>query len=133
MLEKLRNKIPVLFQRPLFDKMIHEYRGQKYWELPHVSGHPFVYAFADFHEDMSMTWTFPAIVSILYGIEQEIKIDEDGNNVLINSTGSKFEYDGNNISPLFFTEEYKHVSAVLFSSCGTFRSRLKEISPGCPS
>lgn len=38
MLEKLRNKIPVLFQRPLFDKMIHEYRGQKYWELPHVSG-----------------------------------------------------------------------------------------------
>lgn len=122
MLEKLRNKIPVLFQRPLFDKMIHEYRG-----------HPFVYAFADFHEDMSMTWTFPAIVSILYGIEQEVKIDEDGNNVLINSTGSKFEYDGNNISPLFFTEEYKHVSAVLFSSCGTFRSRLKEISPGCPS
>ena len=74
-----------------------------------------------------------SLVSILYGIEQEVKIDEGGNNVLINSTGSKFEYDGNNISPLFFTEEYKHVSAVLFSSCGTFRSRLKEISPGCPS
>ncbi len=119
-LEKLRNEMPVMFGSPLYSKLTHEYQHQKYWELPHVKGKPLVFAIADFHADMSMTWSFPAITSILYGIEQMAEKDEDGKVTLVSASGNKFAKKNNvEISPLFLDDQYKHVSAVLFSPCGT--------------
>lgn len=119
-LEKLRNEMPVMFGSPLYSKLAHEYQHQKYWELPHVKGKPLVFAIADFHADMSMTWSFPAITSILYGIEQMAEKDEDGKVTLVSASGNKFAKKNNvEISPLFLDDQYKHVSAVLFSPCGT--------------
>lgn len=119
-LEKLRNEMPVMFGSPLYSKLIHEYHHQRYWELPHVNGKPLVFAIADFHADMSMTWSFPAITSILYGIEQIAEKDEDGKVTLVSASGNKFAKKNNvEIPPLFLDDQYKHVSAVLFSPCGT--------------
>lgn len=119
-LEKLRNEMPVMFGSPLYSKLTHEYQHQRYWELPHVNGKPLVFAIADFYADMSMTWSFPAITSILYGIEQVAEKDEDGNVTLVAASGNKFaKKSGVEISPLFLDDQYKHVSAVLFSPCGT--------------
>jgi len=119
-LEKLRNEMPVMFGSPLYSKLTHEYQHQKYWELPHVKGKSLVFAIADFHADMSMTWSFPAITSILYGIEQMAEKDEDGKVTLVSASGNKFAKKNNvEISPLFLDDQYKHVSAVLFSPCGT--------------
>ena len=79
-----------------------------------------MFAIADFHADMSMTWSFPAIISILYGIEQITEKDENGNVTLVTVSGNKFAKKSNvEISPLFLDDQYKHVSAVLFSPCGT--------------
>ena len=119
-LEKLRNEMPVRFGSPQYSKLTHEYQHQKYWELPHVKGKPLVFAIADFHADMSMTWSFPAITSILYGIEQMAEKDENGKVTLVSASGNKFAKKNNvEISPLFLDDQYKHVSAVLFSPCGT--------------
>lgn len=119
-LEKLRNEIPIMYGSPLYSKMKHEYHNQRYWELPHVKGKPLVFAIADFHADMSMTWSFPAITSILYGIEQMAEKDKDGKVTLVSASGDKFaKKNSAEISPLFLSEEFKHVSAILFSPCGT--------------
>ena len=67
-----------------------------------------------------MTWSFPAIISILYGIEQTAEIDEDGHVTLVNASGNKFTKKKNvEIAPLFLDDQFKHVSAVLFTPCGT--------------
>ena len=119
-LEKLRNEMPLMFGSSLFTKLKHEYQKQKYWELPHVKGKPLVFAIADFHADMSMTWSFPAIISILYGIEQTAEKDENGLVTLVNASGNKFTKKKNvEIAPLFLDDQFKHVSAVLFTPCGT--------------
>lgn len=119
-LEKLRNEMPLMFGSPLFSKLKHKYQSQKYWELPHVKGKPLVFAIADFHADMSMTWSFPAIISILYGIEQTAEIDDDGQVTLVNASGNKFTKKKNvEIAPLFLDDQFKYVSAVLFTPCGT--------------
>lgn len=119
-LEKLRNEMPLMFGSSLFTKLKHEYQKQKYWELPHVKGKPLVFAIADFHADMSMTWSFPAIISILYGIEQTAEKDENGQVTLVNASGNKFTKKNNvEIAPLFLDDQFKHVSAVLFTPCGT--------------
>lgn len=118
--EKLRNEMPVMFGSSLFSKLKHENQNQKYWELPHVKDKPLVFAIADFHADMSMTWSFPAITSILYGINQMAEKDEEGKTTLVSAFGEKYTKKNNvQISPLFLNEEFKHVSAVLFSPCGT--------------
>lgn len=118
--EKLRNEMPVMFGSSLFSKLKHENQKQKYWELSHVKGKPLLFAIADFHADMSMTWSFPAITSILYGVNQMAEIDEDGKITLVNAFGEKYTKKNKvEISPLFLNDEFKHVSAVLFSPCGT--------------
>ncbi|MBR1769088.1 MAG: glycosaminoglycan attachment site [Bacteroidales bacterium] len=119
-LEKLRNEMPVMFGSPLYSKLKHKYKDKKYWDLPHVKGKPLVFAIADFHADMSMTWSFPAITSILYGTEQMAEKDEDGKVTLVSSFGDKYVKKNNAvINPLFLDDEFKYVSAVLFSPCGT--------------
>ena len=96
---KMEDEIPLMFGSPLYSKLKHTYQNQPYWELNHVKGKPLVYAIADFHADMSMTWSFPGIISILYGIV--------------------FQKGELRIKPLFLDEQFKHVSAVFFSPCGT--------------
>ena len=116
---KLEDEIPLLYGSPLYSKLKHTYNTQPYWELEHVKGKPLVYAIADFHADMSMTWSFPGIVSILYGIDQKAFQNEDGSIDLVNEAGMVFHKKDVGIHPLFLDEQFRHVSAVMFSPCGT--------------
>lgn len=117
--EKLENDIPLLYGSSLYSKLKHTYQNHPYWDLPHVKGKPLVYAIADFHEDLSMTWSFPGIASILYGVDQDVSQNEDGSIDLINEAGTVFQKKTTKISPLFLDHQFSHVSAVLFSPCGT--------------
>ena len=117
--KKMENEIPLMYGSPLYSKLTHTYHDQPYWELTHVKGKPLVYAIADFHADMSMTWSFPGIISILYGIDQKAIHNDDGTISLENESGIVFQKGELKIMPLFLDAQFKHVSAVLFSPCGT--------------
>lgn len=117
-LKKLENETPLMYGSPLFSKLKHQYEKHSYWELEHVKGKPLVYAIADFHADMSMTWSFPAIAKILYGIDQKSEITENGT-ILHNESGIKFQKGETAITPLFLDKQFKYISAVMFSPCGT--------------
>jgi hypothetical protein len=114
--EKLNNEVPLLFGNALFDKM-----KKKYWEKEHVKDKPFIIAIADFHDTMSMTWTFTALSDYLYGYKYDHTFDEKGNLVVKPvKIGDYIKENGTKIpSGFFFLPDSENVSAVIFSSCGT--------------
>ncbi len=114
--ELLSNNVPLLFGNALFDKM-----KKKYWEKEHVKGKPFVIAIADFHDSMSMTWTYNALLDYLYGYRYEHSFDEDG--IIVVKPIKIEDYtkpNGTKIpSGFFFQPNSENVSAIIFSTCGT--------------
>jgi len=112
----LKNEVPLLFGAALFDKM-----KKKYWEKDHVKGKPFVIAIADFHDTMSMTWTYNALLDYLYGYRYEHSYDKEENiEVKPIKIGNYTKQNGTEIpSGFFFQPNVEHVSAIIFSTCGT--------------
>jgi len=113
--EEHRNAMPLRFGSPLYSKL-----NKKYWELPHVSGNPLVFAIADFHDDQSMLWSSTALFNYLYGVRHEHHYDENGqliiNPIIIDSHKIKCKEIP---SGYFFQPDAENVSAVLFSASGT--------------
>ena len=114
--EELINEMPLKFGSPLFDKL-----KKKYWNLPHVKGKPFIIAIADFHEDMSMTWSFPALTEYLYGIKYSHYHDKNGKLIIEPSDIKEFTKKTRTKVPagFFFQPESENVSAIIFSSTAT--------------
>lgn len=114
--EKLKNEMPLLFGNALFDKS-----KKKYWEKDHVKGLPFVIAIADFHDTMSMTWSFSALLEYLYGHTYKHSFDTDGNIIAEAIKANNYtKSNGTEIpSGFFLDKENENISAVLFSSCAT--------------
>lgn len=114
--KKLENETPLLFGSALYDKM-----KKKYWEKEHVKEKPFVIAIADFHDTMSMTWSYNALMNYLYGYRYEHSFDEKGNLIIepikidsyVKSNGAKIP------SGFFFQPDSENISAIIFTSCGT--------------
>lgn len=111
-----KNAMPLRFGSALFSKL-----KKEYWKLQYVIGKPLIFAIADFHDDMSMTWSFPAIIDMLYGVKHNFHHDQNGN-LIINPikildytkpTGAKVP------SGFFYQPEATNVSGVLFSSTAT--------------
>lgn len=114
--EKLRNEMPLLFGNALFDKS-----KKKYWEKDHVKGLPFVIAIADFHDTMSMTWSFSALLEYLYGHTYKHTFDENGN-ILVEAVKANnyIKPNGTEIPSGFFLQrENENISAIMFSPCAT--------------
>lgn len=114
--KKLDNETPLLFGNALFDKM-----KKKYWEKEHVKDKPFVIAIADFHDTMSMTWTYNALLDYLYGYRYEHSFNEKGELIVKPvKIGDYTKPNGTKIpSGFFFQPDSENVSAIIFSSCGT--------------
>jgi hypothetical protein len=112
----LLNEMPLMFGSALFDKL-----KKKYWEKDHVKGMPFAIAIADFHDTMSMTWSFNALLEYLYGYKYENSLDNDGTLTIHPiKIGNYKKHNGTEIpSGFFFQPESENVSAVIFSSCAT--------------
>lgn len=114
--EKLRNEMPLLFGNALFDKS-----KKKYWEKEHVIGLPFVIAIADFHDTMSMTWSFSALLEYLYGHTYNHTFDEEGNIIVESVKANNYiKPNGTEIPSGFFLQsENENISAIMFSPCAT--------------
>ena len=90
-----------------------------YSKLEHVDGNPFVVAIAPFDSHHAFTQNNTLINRVLFGIEPPT-IDENGQPVFkeISHIAGK---DGKNIELGIFTNDsYKEISAVIFSTTGTF-------------
>jgi hypothetical protein len=90
-----------------------------YSKLEHVDGNPFVVAIAPFDSHYAYTQNNTLINRVLFGIEPPM-IDENGQPIfkeISHITGK----DGENIELGIFTNDsYKEISAVIFSTTGTF-------------
>ncbi len=110
-----QNEMPIKFGSPLYSKL-----QKKYWDLPHVQGHPLVFAIADFHDDQSMIWSSTALIDYLYGIRHDFYYDENRKLII---TPLKIEThkagDKEIPSGFFLQPDSEFVSGVLFSASGT--------------
>jgi hypothetical protein len=114
-LEAHRDQIPIMFGSPLYSKL-----KKKYWELPHIKGHPLILAIADFHDDGSMLWTSTALSSYLYGTRHDWHHDDKGKLIITPSKVESHQFGAKQIpSGFFFQPDAEHISAVLFSASGT--------------
>lgn len=87
-----------------------------YCSLEHVKGHPFVLALAPFDRILSQSQNNTAINRVLYGVEPPKK--NSGTQAIVESIPNK---NGQRIDLGIFTNDsYKEISAVIFSTTGTF-------------
>lgn len=110
------NDMPLRFGSPLFSKL-----QKKYWDLPHVKGKPIIIAIADFHDDMSMTWSFNAIIDYLYGLKFSFIYSPQEELIISSQKIPPYKKpSGAEVEAGYFSEpETENISAVLFSSTGT--------------
>lgn len=136
--KKLENETPLLFGSALASKISKvDKDGKKYWEKEHVINKPFLIAIADFHDTMSMTWTYNALLDYLYGYKYEHSFDENGELIVKPIKIEKYiKPNGTEIpSGFFFQPNSENVSAIIFSSCGTlskFNRMGKQAGLGSP-
>ncbi len=111
----LENQMPQKFGSPLFSKM-----KKRYWEKPHVAGHPLLLAIADFHAPASMRWSHAALPFYLYGLRIQTIVGAD-NQLIERFVPGPDHVVGDKIVPTnFFAQpDTEHISGVLFSNAGT--------------
>lgn len=113
--EYTRNYMPVKFGSSLYSKM-----SKKDWLRDHVSGLPYVVAIADFHGELSMTWSSSALTYYLFGLEVDHDQVRSGNLVSPYTRINEHVWGDKRIPGYFFGQEHtEHVSAILFSNAGT--------------
>jgi hypothetical protein len=114
--EENSNNMPLKFGSALFDKL-----KKRYWKLPHVQGKALIIAIADFHDEMSMTWSFNAITDYLYGYRYRTHFDKNGKLIITPEKIPPYtKENGTEIQAGFFDlPDTENISAVLFSSTGT--------------
>lgn len=110
----LEEVMPLRFGSPMHSKM-----QKRYWDLGHVSGHPFVLAIADFHDSASMTWSHTAMPIYLYGRSAEVIDGDEGMQGAVEKRLAGFARKDEVLRPFFEQDDGEHVSAVLFSNAGT--------------
>lgn len=110
-----KDYMPIRYGSPLFTKL-----QKRYWERPHVIGKPLVFAIADFHAKLSMTWSSTALLRYLYGVSHQFHYGENGKLVISPLRVETHEIGGKTVpSGFFFQENAEHVSAIVFSAVGT--------------
>ncbi len=117
LLGKLKDKKDLFIG--LKDKKTQKPKKFPYSKLEHVQGNPFVVAIAPFDSHYAYTQNNTLINRVLFGIEPPM-IDENGQPIFkeISHIAGK---DGENIELGIFTNDsYKEISAVIFSTTGTF-------------
>ncbi|MCI0624486.1 MAG: hypothetical protein L0387_23040 [Acidobacteria bacterium] len=113
--EYFAHYVPTKYGSALFSKL-----QKRYWDLPHVAGHPLVFAVQDFHAPQAMVWSNTALVEYLYGIRQVETKRPDGTSEIVSKRIEKYEWQGKEIPAGFFSQpEAEHVSAVLANPGGT--------------
>ena len=104
--EYFEHYVPIRFRNALFKKLEHKHQGKRYWELPHVVGHPFVLALQDFHAPKftSMFWSSSALVEYLYGIRQVERRTADDLVEIASERVDLYKWENREIPAGFFSQ-----------------------------
>lgn len=107
--------LPIRYAGPLTAKL-----AKRYWEQPHVSGRPIVFAIQDFHDQGSMTWSRTGLPTYLYGYLHHPKHEDDGSLTIVPEKVRTHRWGSKQIQSGFFNlPDAENVSAVFFNSSGT--------------
>jgi len=121
-LDYFQHYVPRKFGSVLFSKL-----NKRYWERPHVSGKPLVFAVQDFHTIRAMSWSNTALVEYLYGIRQTRKNTPEGPSSIVSEPIKEFVWQGKPIPAGFFYQpDTENISAVMANPEGTI-SKFKRI------
>ena len=108
-------ELPIRFGSPLFSKL-----RNKYWELEHSKGRPFVLAIQAFFNEESLTLADSALTQYLYGHRMSAGWTPAGNLVLNTDIVESHTYGDKTIPSNFFEQpDTEYVSAVVFTNSGT--------------
>ena len=111
----LEHEMAQKFGSPLFSKL-----KKRDWEKPHVAGHPFILALADFHAPGSMRWSHGALAQYLYGLKSVLTPDADNRLMEMFIPGNAHVVGHKTVPTNFFAQPgAENVSGVLFSNAGT--------------
>lgn len=113
--ELTKDFIPIKFGSPLFSKL-----QNKYWEMPHVKGHPLLIAIHDFHREDSMTWSSSGLSQYLYGARHRPFYDAQGRLSVVVEPIETHTYKTKTIPSGFFKQPgAENISGILFSNSAT--------------
>ena len=108
-------ELPLRFGSPLFSKL-----KNRYWELEHCKGRPFILAIQAFFNEESLTLTDSSLTQYLYGRRMSAGWTPTGNLVVNADTVESHTYGGKTIPSNFFERpDTEYVSAVMFTNSGT--------------
>ena len=95
--------------------------GGRYWELPHVAGHPLVLAVQDFHAPHAMVWSNTALVEYLYAIRQTERPTADGSVEIVSEPVKEYVWGDKPPIPagFFLQPDTENISAVIANPGGT--------------
>jgi hypothetical protein len=111
----LENEMAQNFGSPLFSKL-----KKRDWEKPHVAGHPYLLALADFHAPGSMRWSSGALPQYFYGLKSVYTPDADNQLMEMFIPGDDHVVGDKRVPTNFFAQAgAENVSGVLFSNAGT--------------
>lgn len=115
-IKETSNEMPLRFASALTSKL-----EKKYWELSHVKNKPIILAIADFHDNMSMTWSSTSLINYIYGIKSDFYYDEKGQLIIKPKEISHYNKpSGALVKANFFSlPDSENISAILFSSTAT--------------
>ncbi|MCU1251036.1 MAG: hypothetical protein JWQ49_4065 [Edaphobacter sp.] len=121
----LLNYMPIKWGSALYSKL-----QKKYWDLPHVSGKPILFAVQDFHLPQAMSVSGSTLMPYLYGIEFSALYDMDGNLFVNRGIRADHTWGGKTIPSGFFNQpEADNISAVISNPLGTL-SKFNRIGLG---
>lgn len=73
----INHELPIKFGSSLFSKL-----KKNYWELEHCKEMPLVVAIEAFHDSESLSYSSSSLIQYLYGEEERLVVDENGNEVI---------------------------------------------------
>lgn len=111
----LEHELPIKFGSPLFSKL-----QQKYWELEHCKGKPFVVAIEAFFDDESLEFSDAGLAQYLYGQRVSASWSQEGT-LEVQTDFVESHVSGEKVIPsnFFGQPDREQVSAVMFTNSGT--------------
>jgi len=108
--------VPLKYGSALFSKL-----KKRYWEQPHVAGHPLVMAIQDFHAPQAMAWSNSALVEYLYAIRQTERVNEAGKTEIVSEPVAEYRRGDRPPIPagFFLQPDSDQISAVIANPGGT--------------
>lgn len=111
----IRHEIPIRLGSPLYTKL-----QKRYWDLPHLSGMPLVFAIQDFSRPGALLSSSSALTQYLYGVKFDSERDDAGSLIVSNTNIESHETEKKTIPSGFFNlPGSENISGILFVNTGT--------------